>query len=84
MTEHNFTPAEVKAELQCAIEWLEQHGSNTNAAGIIAICNHAIDTIDRQREILTEIREAYEKYGGAYGMNLKIEELEKRCGVEKI
>lgn len=33
------------------------------------------------REILSEIREAYEKYGGAYGMLQKINELEQRFGV---
>ena len=33
------------------------------------------------REILSEIREAYEKYGGAYGMLQKINELEQRFSV---
>ena len=33
------------------------------------------------RQILSEIREAYEKYGGAYGMLQKINELEQRFGV---
>ena len=33
------------------------------------------------REILSEIREAYERYGGAYGMLQKINELEQRFGV---
>ena len=33
--------------------------------------------------ILSEIREAYEKYGGAYGMLQKINELEVRFGVRE-
>ena len=33
------------------------------------------------REILSEIREAYDKYGGAYGMLQKINELEQKFGV---
>lgn len=33
------------------------------------------------RQILSEIREAYEKYGGAYGMIQKINELDQRFGV---
>ena len=36
------------------------------------------DQSEVAREILSEIRAAYEKYGGATGMKLKIDELEKR------
>lgn len=36
------------------------------------------DQSEVAREILSEIRAAYEKYGGAVGMKLKIDELEKR------
>ena len=43
-----------------------------------------IDTIRHyvnERTVLAEIREAYERYGGAYGMLQKINELEQRFGV---
>jgi transcriptional regulator with XRE-family HTH domain len=90
---------EVVSDLYDVIEWLEEHGRNTNTTGIIAICRNAIDVIltlrsfgtvgeasassaeTVARQILSEIREAYERYGGAYGMLQKINELEQRLGV---
>lgn len=43
---HGFTPSEVITELKCVIEWLEEHGRNTNAAGIMVACRHAIEAIE--------------------------------------
>lgn len=43
---HGFAPSEVISELRCVIEWLEEHGRNTNAAGIMVACKHAIETIE--------------------------------------
>ena len=40
-------------------------------------------SVSISRQILAEIREAYEKYGGAYGMLQKINELEVRFGVRE-
>lgn len=46
MYDRKLTGEEVKAELQCAIEWFSKHGKNTNSA-IISICQHAKAEIER-------------------------------------
>lgn len=46
MTNDKLTVESVSAELQSAVKWFGEHGKNTNT-GVIAICQHAIDLINR-------------------------------------
>ena len=54
---HGFTPGEVISELRCVIEWLEEHGRNTNAAGIMVACRHAIEAIEALNKFATDMEE---------------------------
>jgi transcriptional regulator with XRE-family HTH domain len=95
---HGFSPDEVIVELHNVIEWLDQHGRNTNAAGISVACNHAIDTImalstcnaeneanikrKTARDIIAEVRTAYDKYGAAYGFKMALNGIAEKHGVK--
>lgn len=46
MPDKKLTDAEIKNELQSAIEWFTKHGRNTNTA-IIGICERTLDLINR-------------------------------------
>lgn len=52
---HGFTPGEVITELKCVIEWLEAHCRNTNAAGIMVACKHAIDSIEALNKLNADL-----------------------------
>lgn len=69
MTDDKLTVESVTEELQSAIKWFGEHGKNTNT-GVIAICQHAIDLINRQKaelenaraEIATEYADKLQRY----------------------